>query len=338
MSNGNGNGKSLLHSYNIFLNSKNRDVNYYNLVSSGTPNYLAYCGWNLKQIIKKSISNSYFTISVKSLILPFSFDNISVLNKSFVFIYNTTPYTINVEEGNPNITQLITDIKNKILLAVPTILTNDFSITYDSASQTISIFNNTAFSMTFNFASNFIGTMLGFEANIVVASGGGEQTSTTNINVNPLECVFVRSDNLSFSSSYESIVGKSDISDIIAIIPIVVSSGNYIIYNDSSAFESRLNDDRIDNISLYLTSAVDDDHLLSLFLNWTIQIQINEYKIENSLIDKIELNPVIQNKNEEINKMGEGEGKEEIDFLKQKEKELQKKLDELTLKRKLKNK
>jgi len=331
----NGNGKSLLHSYNLFLNSKNRDSDYYNYVSSGTPNYLSYCGWNLKQIIKKTSPFSYFTISVKSLILPFSFDNISTLNKSFVFTYLATPYTINVFEGNPNITQLITDIKNKILIAVPTILTNDFSITYDSASQTISIFNNTGNTMTFGFGNNnFIGTMLGYSSDIIINTGN-TISSNTNINVNPLECVFVRSDNLSFSSSYESVVGKNNISDIISIIPITVSSGNYIVYNDSGAFESRLNDDRIDNISLYLTSAVDDDHLLALFLNWTIQLQINEYKSENTLIEKIDLNPITQNKKDDEKKM---EGKEEIDFLRQKEMELQKKLDELTLKKKLKNK
>jgi len=330
------NGNFKLNSYNLFLNSKNRDSDYYNYVSSGTPNYLSYCGWNLKQIIKKTSPFSYFTISVKSLILPFSFDNISTLNKSFVFTYLATPYTINVEEGNPNITQLITDIKNKILIAVPTILTTELVFTYLSASQTISIYNNTGNTMTFGFGSNnFIGTMLGFSSDIIINTGN-TISSSTNINVNPLECIFVRSDNLSFSSSYESIVGKNNISDIISIIPITVSSGNYIVYNDSSAFESRLNDDRIDNISLYLTSAVDDDHLLALFLNWTIQIQINEYKNDNSLIEKIDLNPITQNKTEEG--MEAKENNEEITFLKNKEKELEKTLNELMLKKKLKNK
>lgn len=330
------NGNFKLNSYNLFLNSKNRDNDYYNYVSSGTPNYLSYCGWNLKQIIKKTSPFSYFTISVKSLILPFSFDNISVLNKSFIFTYLATPYTINVEEGNPNITQLITDIKNKILIAVPTILATELVFTYLSASQTISIYNNTGNTMAFGFGSNnFIGTMLGFSSDIIINTGN-TLSSSTNINVNPLECIFVRSDNLSFSSSYESIVGKNNISDIISIIPITVSSGNYIVYNDSGAFESRLNDDRIDNISLYLTSAVDDDHLLALFLNWTIQIQINEYKNDNSLIEKIDLNPITQNKTEEG--MEAKENNEEITFLKNKEKELEKKLNELMLKKKLKNK
>jgi len=251
-----------------------------------------------------------------------------------VFTYLSTPYTITVEEGNPNITQLLTDIKAKILAAVPSILTTELTFTYSSASQTITILNNTANSMTFGFGnSNFIGKMLGFTADTIVAGTGGTATSTININVNPLECVFVRSDNLSFASSYESIVSKSNISDIIAMIPITVSSGNYIVYNDSSAFESRLNDDRIDNISLYLTSAVDDDHLLSLNLDWTIHLQVNEYKIENSPLEKIDLNPI-----QEATKQQQDPLAQEKDFLRQKEADLQRQLEELELKRKLKKK
>lgn len=328
------NGKIQLQSYNIFLNSKNRTTDFSNLITSGTPNFLAYCAWNLKSIIKKTSLSSYFTISVKSLILPFSFDNISTLNKTFTFTFLSIPHTITVEEGNPNITQLIADIKAKILSAVPAILTADLTFTFSSAGQTISILNNTANPMAFGFGSNnFIGKMLGFTLNTTVAGGGGTATSDININVNPLECVFVRSDNLSFASSYESIVTKSNISDIIAMIPIVVASGNYIVYNDSSSFESRLNDDRIDNISLYLTSAVDDDHLLSLTLDWTIQIQINEYKIENSSIDRIDLNPMT-----EATKQPQDPLKTEKDFLRQKEADLQRELEALELKRKLKKK
>lgn len=332
----NTNGKSLLQSYNIFLNSKNRDVDYYNYISSGTPNYLAYCGWNLKQIIKKTSLSSYFTISVKSLILPFSFDNISTLNKTFEIQYLSSYFTISLEEGNPNITQLITDIKNKIILAVPA-LTGFFTISYDSASQTISILNTSPNTLTIYFQNNFIGKMCGFTTNLVLTTNN-ILSSNININVNPLECIFVRSDNLSFSSSYESIVSKNNISDIIAIIPIQVSSGNYIVYNDSSSFESKLNDDRIDNISLYLTSAVDDDHILSLNLNWTIQLQINEYKFENGALEKINLNPI----EEPLplikqNKINDEQG-EEINFLKNKEKELEKQLNDLLLKKKIKDK
>jgi len=332
----NTNGKSLLQSYNIFLNSKNRDVDYYNYISSGTPNYLAYCGWNLKQIIKKTSLSSYFTISVKSLILPFSFDNISTLNKTFEIQYLSSYFTISLEEGNPNITQLITDIKNKIILAVPA-LTGVFTISYDSASQTISILNTSPNTLTIYFQNNFIGKMCGFTTNLVLTTNN-ILSSNININVNPLECIFVRSDNLSFSSSYESIVSKNNISDIIAIIPIQVSSGNYIVYNDSSSFESKLNDDRIDNISLYLTSAVDDDHILSLNLNWTIQLQINEYKFENGALEKINLNPI----EEPLplikqNKINDEQG-EEINFLKNKEKELEKQLNDLLLKKKIKDK
>lgn len=327
------NGKTLLNSYNIFLNSKNRTTDFSNLITSGTPNFLAYCAWQLKSIIKKTAPASYFTISVKSLILPFSFVNIGPLNKNFVLVQFPVAANIIVEEGNPNITQLLTDIKAKILLAIPTILTADLTFTYSSATQTVSILNNTTINLEFNFGGTFIGKMLGFTTNVIALANGGVVTSNININVNPLECVFVRSDNLSFSSSYESIVDKSNISDIISMIPIVASSGNYIVYNDSSAFESRLNDDRIDNISLYLTSAIDDDHVLNLVLDWTIHLQINEYKIENSSMERINLNPITEQAIPQQDPL-----KQEKDFLRKREQDLERQLEELEIKRKLKQK
>ena len=315
-----------LQTVNIFLNSQNRDVDYSNLISSGTANGLAYCGWYLKKMISKTHKNSYFTISVKSLILPFSFDNISTLNKTFILTYLAVPYSIVIEEGNPNISQLIIDIKAKILVAIPSILTTDLTFSYSSSGQTVSIFNNTGNDIAFGFNNNFVGKMLGFTSDITVLTGN-TSVSNININVNPLECIFLRCDNLSFTSSYESIVTKSNISDIIALVPVLVSSGNYIIYNDSSAFETRLNDDKIDYISLYLTSAVDDDHILSLNRDWTVHLQINEYKING--FDNIELNPIIQDvkRDDEID--------EENKKLKNKETELLEKLKKLELKKKL---
>jgi len=89
-------------------------------------------------------------------------------------------------------------------------------------------------------------------------------------------------------------VSKNNISDIIGIIPIQVASGNYINYSGNS-FETRLNDNSIDYIQLYLTSIEDDDHILDLKLDWTIQLQIKEYQNKySSLSEQIDLRPIEQ--------------------------------------------
>jgi hypothetical protein len=317
-----------LNTYNIFLNSKNRDVDYFNYVSAGTPNFLAYCGWYLKQLIKKTTSDSYFTISVKSLVLPFSFNNISTTNNSFVFIWGLTGYAINVDIGNPNILQLLDDIKAKILTLAPT-LTNLITFVYNSSSNTVTINNLSGTTMEFLFLNNFIGRMLGFLTNLII-SPSTSASSAININVNPCENIFIRCDNLSFYGSYESLVSKSNISDIIAMIPIQTSSGNYIIYNDSSSFETRINDDKIDFIQLYLTSIEDDDHILDLKLDWTIHVQINEYKNNNN--NNINLQPI---SNSELNsELPNRELLNESNKLIDKQKELENKLKLLELKKK----
>ena len=316
-----------LQTYNIYLNTANRDVDYYNLISSGTPNYLAYAGWYLKKMIHKTSKNSYFTISVKNLILPFSFNNIGTLNNTFQIVYNLITYTIIVNKGNPNIQQLIDDVKTKILSAVPA-LVGLFTIVYNPYDNTITFSNTSADTIDFLFINNFIGKMLGFTTNVQCLPLS-TLTSQITINVNPLQNVYVRSDNLTFSNSYESVVDKNDISDIIAIVPIYSTSGNFIVFNDSSNFETRLGDDSIDFISLYLTSAVDNDHLIDLFLDWTIHLQINEYALPTN---NINLNPIETFRSS----IAEPSQSQEEDFLIRRKRELDKQLNELKQKKQLK--
>lgn len=320
------NNTTKLQTYNIYLNTANRDEDYYNLISSGTPNFLAYAGWYLKKMIHKTSKNSYFTISVKNLILPFSFNNIGTLNNTFQIVYNLITHNILVNKGNPNIQQLIDDVKTKILSAVPA-LVGLFTIVYNAFDNTITFSNQSALTIDFVF-TNFIGKMLGFLTNAQCLPLS-TLTSQITINVNPLQNVYVRSDNLTFSNSYESVVDKNDISDIIAIVPIYSSSGNFIVFNDSSNFETRLGDDSIDFISLYLTSAVDNDHLIDLFLDWTIHLQINEYALPTN---NINLNPIESFRSSIV----EQSPSQEENFLIQRKKELDKQLNELKQKKQLK--
>ena len=323
--------KHLLQSYNIYLNTANRDVDYYNFISSGTPNYLAYAGWYLKKMISKTSKNSYFTLSVKNVIIPFTFNNIGSLNKTFQIIYNSITYNIIVDEGNPNVQQLIDDIKTKILSAIPS-LVGLFTILYNSYDNTITFNNQSALTIDFLFTNNYIGKSLGFLTNAQCLPNSSLKSQIT-INVNQLQNVYIRSDNLTFTNSYESIVSKNNISDIISIIPILVSSGNYIVFQDSSNFETRLGDDKIDFIRLYLTSGIDDDHLLNLYLDWTIHLQINEYSIEQN--NNINFNPS-QNTLTISNK--DNIPTQEEEYLKKRKIDLENEIKEITLRKSLNNK
>tara|TARA_R110000823_G_scaffold105967_4_gene224438 strand:+ start:307 stop:1287 length:981 start_codon:yes stop_codon:yes gene_type:complete len=323
--------KHLLQSYNIYLNTANRDVDYYNFISSGTPNYLAYAGWYLKKMISKTSKNSYFTLSVKNVIIPFTFNNIGSLNKTFQIIYNSITYNIIVDEGNPNVQQLIDDIKTKILSAIPS-LVGLFTILYNSYDNTITFNNQSALTIDFLFTNNYIGKSLGFLTNAQCLPNSSLKSQIT-INVNQLQNVYIRSDNLTFTNSYESIVSKNNISDIISIIPILVSSGNYIVFQDSSNFETRLGDDKIDFIRLYLTSGIDDDHLLNLYLDWTIHLQINEYSIEQN--NNINFNPS-QNTLTISNK--DNIPTQEEEYLKKRKIDLENEIKEINLRKSLNNK
>ncbi len=267
---------SVINSYNLFLNSKQRD--------SGTSNEFRI---NLLKPIGLTNPNNWFSVRIGSAEIPYIFQLINSTNSTIAFtvtrgasIYNGT---FTLEHGNYNILALLTEFKGKLKTAIVALTgySPTFLFTYtrttgkctlaqsptngDTTGCTLTIQNNSPIFMT------CIGFSQPFSFSFTTSA-----ISTQNVNVSQNNAVYIRSDSLIQTSNFESIVEKSNISDILAKIQVNTLPQTFIIWTNPSDLEVVINNRVIDTISLYLSTSL--SYELSLQnLDWQCRMTIKEY-------------------------------------------------------------
>ncbi len=267
---------SVVNTYNLFLNSKQRD--------SGTSNEFRI---NLLKPIGLTNPNNWFSVRIGSAEIPYIFQLINNSNSTINFTVvrggNTHNGTLILEHGNYNILSLLTEFKQKLTTAVQTLTgyTPTFLFTYtrttgkctlaqqptngDIIGCNITIHNNSPIFMT----------CIGFDASFIITFTTSA-VSTQNVNVSQNNAVYIRSDSLIQTSNFESIVEKSNISDILAKIQVNTLPQTFIIWTNPSDLEVVINNRVIDTVSLYLSSSL--SYELSLQnLDWQCRMTIKEY-------------------------------------------------------------
>ena len=266
---------SVLNTYNLFLDSGQRDTS-----STGTP---ASYSLFLSKPISKSVKSSMFRVKIIQACIPFSFTEINNTNNLISYSFNGTPYSFTIPVGSYNI--------NSLLLLIRQFLEAAHSILLDFT------FNSSTNLATLAFSAGNIGTLdvvipttggnepvmrqLGFTNTTVVFSyvfGNPNVIATSNqsVNVSPSKNIYIRSNNLLQPNSQEAIVTKCRTSNIIGIVPINVSFGNYINFYNTQTFGVDIGNETIDLIDIYLSDSNNSDVIVGLLLNWTITIQIEE--------------------------------------------------------------
>ena len=266
---------SVLNTYNLFLDSGQRDTS-----STGTP---ASYSLFLSKPISKTVKSSMFRVKIIQACIPFSFTEINNTNNLISYSFNGTPYTFTIPVGSYNI--------NSLLLLIRQFLEAAHSILLDFT------FNSSTNLATLAFSAGNIGTLdvvipttggnepvmrqLGFTNTTVVFSfvfGNPNVIATSNqsVNVSPSKNIYIRSNNLLQPNSQEAIVTKCRPSNILGIVPINVSFGNYINFYNTQTFGVDIGNETIDLIDVYLSDSNNSDVIVGLLLNWTITIQIEE--------------------------------------------------------------
>lgn len=280
----------ILNNYNLFFNTKYR--------TNGTIDYAQF------QLIKPLVlshPHAFYRLIVTSLALPLSYNMLRAPNNIFYFSYsNPTVYNLSctITPGNYNITNfliiLASSIASSILSASGDIVTFNFSynsstflssLLFITASKTITI-NTTDLNK-----SLFINTMLGFTSSYLFSSVL-TATSNTSINVNPVSCIYLRSDTLG-TKNMESLTTSNTFSDVIECFPTGVSFGSYLMSSgETIPTTSRLNNGIIDIISVYLSdnastiSGTDLYDSIPQTLNWSFSLNIQEIVYENQYSDQ----------------------------------------------------
>jgi hypothetical protein len=238
--------------------------------------------------------NHYFVAQIVSVEIPYSWLQVNSGNNTLGILYETNgspfaPYTITLTPGNYNVNTLMTALGNAIDAVIPAkTWKHNYVYNQDTGKITFGIKDASAYTsvaIAINFPANsFLARMFGCLAQGNIVYGYASMTyqnvtGTTNINVNPVSSIYIRSTNLKQIKNQESLVlGEGqDPSDILCKLQIYTPPRTYVFYNGELGLSARITNPIIDKLDLYLSDNYSYD--LDMMNNdWTFRITFYEMK------------------------------------------------------------
>jgi hypothetical protein len=238
--------------------------------------------------------NHYFVAQIMSVEIPYSWLQVNSGNNTLGILYETNggafaPYTITLTPGNYNVNTLLTALGSAIDAVIPVhTWKHNYVYNQDTGKITFGIKDAGAYTsvaIAINFPANsFLARMFGCLAQGNVVYGYASLTyqnvtGTTNINVNPVSSIYIRSTNLKQIKNQESLVlGEGqDPSDILCKLQIYTPPRTYVFYNGELGLSARITNPIIDKLDLYLSDNYSYD--LDMMNNdWTFRISFYEMK------------------------------------------------------------
>jgi hypothetical protein len=231
-------------------------------------------------------SKHRYRVRVRSATIPFTFKQLSASSSTFYMYYNATLFSVTITPANYNILTLLAELKNKIIAAQPFMtLATSYSRDTGFATLTLTGSMNPTDTLTFEYSSNpVINQMLGFTSNTTF-SVGVPKSSTQHVNVSPVTSLYIRSDSLvQIAGNRECLLRQDENTDILAEVPVNVSSGSYIQFTNPSEGAVYLTNRTIDRIQMYLSD--NTDFRLDLGgLDWTVTLAFDEVIIPQGETD-----------------------------------------------------
>jgi hypothetical protein len=238
--------------------------------------------------------NHYFIAQIMSVEIPYSWLQVNSGNNTLGILYAIdggafAPYTITLTAGNYNVNTLITALGNAIDAVIPAhTWKHNYIYNQDTGKITFGIKDAGAYTsvaIAINFPANsFLARMFGCLAQTNVAYGYASMTyqnisGTTNVNVNPVSSIYIRSTNLKQIKNQESlVVGQGqDASDILCKLQIYTPPKTIVFYNGELGLSAKITNPIIDKLELYLSDNYSYD--LDMMNNdWTFRISFYEMK------------------------------------------------------------
>jgi hypothetical protein len=271
---------NIVRTHNIYINSSQR-------VSGTSNDFVVF----LKQPLVLKNQKNYFQVRVDKAIIPHTIKQINSSNNVLSYTFTRTGVNYNgsitLTAGNYTILTLISEFQNKLVASIYVGLgyTVTFPLSYNRNTGTVNFVMNGTDGVTSSLLLKFstnpkLGLVFGVTADISLSYNtlnvGTIVTSSQNVNVNPTTYLTIRSNTLKQRQNYESIVEKDVYADILAVVPINVSPGSFIIYDRSP--QTELVNNIIDVLEIYLA----DNQNYSISLNgleWSISLIFEEIGI-----------------------------------------------------------
>ena len=237
---------TVVKSYEIHISSSQR--------SSGDSDYFSI---NFRKPFHLTDEKNTFRLRVVSAEIPYSFTQISnnIITGYYIVSDISYNFSFTITAGNYNVIDLLNHIKVRFNLINFPHKINSFNFIYDAISGKVSLGLTSSQPYTFHFNSaNDIFTSLGFNSSTNLEfSTSTILTSDKHVILNPINTLFIRSDNL-IQLATEFILEKDVICDIISKIHIDTAPNTWIMYENQSAIPIYINNRIIDKIQLYLSS------------------------------------------------------------------------------------
>lgn len=278
----------IIRSYSLYLNSRQANI-------GGNSNNVTF---NCNPAITLTNRANRFMISIPFMEVPYSFNQLSAsfntLGYTFTDGSGTFNRTLTFPVGNYNITQWLTtflDVLNKdIITQRPAWSLASLTASYNSATGRVTfVCTAAATTIVFKLSQNYvIALMLGFPQANQTVSNSSFLTSTNKVCCNPVNAIFLRSDSLKFSSSFEAVVAPYAQADIVARVPVTTLPNSWLYYK--SDVKQMLSNSEISTINLYWSDNLDPLYILDLNgLPYGLQITIEEVQLKptNAFQDQI---------------------------------------------------
>jgi hypothetical protein len=267
---------SIIEEYHLFMNSSQR-------VSGVNTN----CNFSLYQPIRlKNPSNNFF-VRIGSAEIPFTFNPInSTTNKiTFRYVRNgvISSFFITIPQGSYNPTTFLSALQTQI--AFQTVFTI-FNFTYNSIQGFLSLTckanDGVQTTLQITDCSDIVKSFLGI--NTLPSDVFGYEplsqyvylNSVKNVLFNPINSIYIRSENIRQSQNYESLVVKKDISDVLAKVQISVQPNNFIVWSNQTDLNVKVSNKYFDIINIYLTNNLSYDDLNLNGLDFSFRMTISE--------------------------------------------------------------
>ena len=330
----------IIKTYSLYLNSRQRTY--------GDSNN---CTFNINPAITLSNSANRFIVCCETCEIPYSFNQISTTYNTLQYTFNnsvgsdTYNSTLTIPIGNYNINNLITTFINLLVSDVNTkrpvlpFTASNLAITYNPNTSlvTFAVLGITTISFTLKFSLNYVLALcFGFPEVNQTFSYSVILTSVNKVQVNPVSAIYLRSDTLKFSTSFEAIVSKYQQADILVKIPVPTLPNTIIYYRGDQ--KQILSNIEISSLNFYWTDNLDVNfNALDLRgLNYGIYLTFSEVQLKknNEGLDKLTADGIgmpktfIDERDKILNELVEAKLKLEKEVEEAKKKNEDKKIDE----------
>jgi hypothetical protein len=286
----------IIKTYSLYLNSR-----FATYQSSGNSNNITY---NINPAITLSNNKNRFLVCCETCEVPYSFNQISSSYNTLQYSYTNSIFpasnynsSLVIPVGNYNVNNLISTFISLLVADVnirdPSLsfTNNNLAITYNTNTSliTFAVIDTPGVSFTLKFSLNYVlAVCFGFPQ-VDQTFSITALVSSNKINVNPVSAIYLRSDTLKFSTSFEAIVAPYTQADILVKIPVPTLPNTIIHYRGDQ--KQMLSNTEISSLNFYWTDNLDTgfNPIDLRGLNYGIYLTFSEVQIKpnNEGLDKL---------------------------------------------------